>query len=52
MPLKDTNGIANSEDPDRTAPRVAVCSGSALFAKICCPEYVEPVNMVIRKKEI
>ena len=27
------NGIANSEDPDQTAPRGAVCSGSALFAK-------------------
>ena len=30
---KDANGIANSEDPDRTAPLGAVCSGSALFAK-------------------
>ena len=28
--LKDANGIANSEDPDQTAPLAAVCSGSAL----------------------
>ena len=27
------NGIANSEDPDQTAPRGAVWSGSALFAQ-------------------
>ena len=26
------NGIANSEDPDQTAPSGAVWSGSALFA--------------------
>ena len=30
---KDANGIANSEDPDQTAPLGAVWSGSALFAK-------------------
>ena len=29
----DVNGIANSEDPDQTAPRGAVWSGSALFAQ-------------------
>ena len=28
----DVNGIANSEDPDQTAPLGAVWSGSALFA--------------------
>ena len=28
----DANGIANSEDPDQTAPLGAVLSGSALFA--------------------
>ena len=27
------NGIANSEDPNQTAPREAVCSVSALFAQ-------------------
>ena len=33
---KDANGIANSEDPDQTAPAPlgAVRSGSALFARI------------------
>ena len=30
---KDANGIANSEDPDQTAPLGAVRSGSALFAQ-------------------
>ena len=33
IPLDDANGIANSEDPDQTAPLGAVWSGSALFAK-------------------
>ena len=32
--LNDANEIANSEDPDKTAP-IAVCSGSALFAQMC-----------------
>ena len=30
---KDVNEIANSEDPDQTAPLGAVRSGSALFAQ-------------------
>ena len=29
----DANGIANSEDPDQTAPLGAVLSGSALFSQ-------------------
>ena len=33
IPLDDKNGIANSEDPDQTAPLGAVWSGSALFAQ-------------------
>ena len=38
MPSNDANGIANSEDPDQTtrdqsAPRGAVWSGTALFAR-------------------
>ena len=33
FPPKDANGIANSEDPDETAPLGAVWSGSALFAQ-------------------
>ena len=32
LSLKILNGIANSEDPDQTAPSGAVWSGSALFA--------------------
>ena len=34
----DANGIANSEDPDQTAPLGAVGSGSALFAQTCLSE--------------
>ena len=30
---KDANRIANSEDPDQTAPLGAIWSGSALFAQ-------------------
>ena len=32
---KDANAIANSEDPDWTAPLGAICTGSALFAHTC-----------------
>ena len=32
MHTKDAAGIANSVDPDQTAPLGAVWSGSALFA--------------------
>ena len=35
MGPKDVVGIANSVDPDQTAPLGAVWSGSALFAKTC-----------------
>ena len=38
MHPKDADGIANSEDPDQTAPLGAVWSGSALFAQICLSE--------------
>ena len=33
MHPKDAEGIANSVDPDQTAPLGAVWSGSALFAQ-------------------
>ena len=33
MPPKDAEGIANSVDPDQTAPPGAVWAGSALFAQ-------------------
>ena len=35
---KDVDGIANSVDPDQTAPLGAVWSGSALFAQTCLSE--------------
>ena len=35
MHPKDTEGTANSVDPDQTAPLGAVWSGSALFAQTC-----------------
>ena len=35
MQPKDAEGIANSVDPDHTAPLGAVWSGSALFSKAC-----------------
>ena len=35
---KDANGIANSEDPDQTAPLGAVRSGSAFFANTYPPK--------------
>ena len=38
MHPKDTEGIANSVDPDQTAPVGAVLSGSALFAQTCLSE--------------
>ena len=34
-PKHAVNGMANSVDPDQTAPLGAVWSGSALFAQIC-----------------
>ena len=34
MPPKDAEGIANSVDPDQTAP-LEVWSGFALFAQTC-----------------
>ena len=38
MHPKDAEGIANSVDPDQTAPLGAVWSGSALLAKTCLSE--------------
>ena len=35
---KDANGLANSVDPDQTAPLGAVWSGSTLFAQTCLSE--------------
>ena len=38
MHPKDAAGIANSVDPDQTAPLGAVWCGSALFAQTCLSE--------------
>ena len=38
MHPKDAVGMANSVDPDQTAPLGAVWSGSALFAQTCLSE--------------
>ena len=38
MHLKDVDGMANSVDPDQTAPLGAGWSGSALFAQTCLSE--------------
>ena len=38
MSPKDANGMANSVDPDQTAPVGAVLSGSILFAQTCLSE--------------
>ena len=35
---KDADGMANSVDPDQTAPVGAIWSGSALFAQTCLSE--------------
>ena len=40
MHPKYAEGIANSVDPDQTAPLGAVWSGSALFAQTCLSENV------------
>ena len=34
MSPNDADGMANSVDPDQTAPQGAVWSGSALFAQV------------------
>ena len=41
---KDIDGIANSVDPDQTAPLGAVWSGSALFAQTCLSENLGPLR--------
>ena len=38
MHPKDTDGMANSVDPDQTAPLEALWSGSTLFAQTCLSE--------------
>ena len=44
MHPKDASGIANSVDPDQTAPPGAVWSGSALFAQTYLSENLESLR--------
>ena len=44
MHPKDAEGIANSVDPDQTAPLGAVLSESALFAETCLSENLETLR--------
>ena len=47
MHPKDAEGIANSVDPDQTAPLGAVWSGSALFAQTYLSENFRILRYVI-----
>ena len=49
MHSKDAAGIANSADPDQTAPLGAVWSGSALFAQTCLSENLETLWYVSKR---
>ena len=44
MGPKAVDGMANSVDPDQTAPLGAVWSGPTLFAKICLSENLGPLR--------
>ena len=46
MHLKDSKGMANSVDPDQTAPLGAVLSGSSLFAQKNLAQYLEFLGLV------
>ena len=45
MSPNDAEGIANSVDPDQTAPLGAVWSGSSLFAQTCLSENLGKLRM-------
>ena len=47
MHPKDADRMANSVDPDQTAPLVAVWSGSALFAQTCLSENLGSLQYVL-----
>ena len=49
--LKDANGIANSEDPDQTAPLGTVWSGSALLAHTYLSENLGSLRYLVRNPE-
>ena len=41
MHPEDVDAVANSGDPDQTAPLGAVWSESALFALVCLPKFLD-----------
>ena len=47
MHPNDAEGIANSVDPDQTAPLGAVWSGSALFAQTCLSENLGTLRVLV-----
>ena len=57
MSPNDADGMANSVDPDQTAPLGAVWSGSALFAQACLSEnlgslrYIDMFNFQKKEKK-
>ena len=52
MSPNDADGIANSVDPDQTAPLGAVWSGSALFAQACLSENLGSLWYIIASHKI
>ena len=46
MRPNNADGMANSVDPDQTAPLGAVWSGSALFAQTCLSENLGTLRQV------
>ena len=49
MSPKDVDRMANSVDPDQTAPLVAVWSGSALFAQAYLSENLGSLRYVYKR---
>ena len=49
MSPNDADRMANSVDPDQTAPLGAVWSGSALFAQTCLSKYLGKLELVFIK---
>ena len=47
MSPNDAEGIANSVNPDQTAPPVAVWSGYALFAQACLSENLGSIRHIV-----
>ena len=51
MSPNDAEGIANSVDPDQTAPLGAVWSGSALFAQACLSENLGSLRYICKNNQ-